>query len=96
MKVTLRISHNALDDEITDLIEEARHDLMLSGISSVLAEKEGTETDPIDPLIKRAIKTYVKANFVSDSKEAERFQTAYNLLKNHLTLAGDYTVGDTV
>lgn len=46
--------------------------------------------DDTDPLIKRAIITYVKANFISDAKEAERFLASYNMLKNHLTLAGDY------
>lgn len=30
VKKTLRISHDALDDEINDSIEAARHDLMLS------------------------------------------------------------------
>ncbi|MGZ9782468.1 head-tail connector protein [Bacillus pseudomycoides] len=84
VKKSLRISHSALDDEISDLIEAARHDLMLSGVSS---EKANVDTDP---LIKRAIITYVKGNFIPDAKEAERFQLSYNMLRNHLTLAGDY------
>ncbi|MFJ8268528.1 head-tail connector protein [Peribacillus asahii] len=86
IKLSLRVSHNALDDELLDLIEAAQHDLILSGVSS---EKAEAETD-VDPLIKRAITIYVKANFVSDSKDAERFQCSYDMLKNHLTLAGDY------
>ncbi|PGN26273.1 head-tail connector protein [Bacillus thuringiensis] len=84
VKKALRISHNALDDEITDLIEAARHDLMLSGVSATKANVDA------DPLIKRAIITYTKANFIPDTKESERFQLSYNILKNHLTLAGDY------
>lgn len=84
VKKALRVSHDALDDEITDLIEAARHDLMLSGVSSTKAN------DDADPLIKRSIKTYCKAEFISEAKEAERFQESYNMLKNHLTLAGDY------
>ncbi|PRT29447.1 head-tail connector protein [Bacillus thuringiensis] len=84
VKKALRISHNALDDEITDLIEAARHDLMLSGVSSTKANADD------DPLIKRAIITYTKANFIPDVKESEKFQLSYNMLKNHLTLAGDY------
>ena len=56
IKTTLRVSHNALDNDISDLIEEARHDLMLSGVSSKKAN------DDIDPLIKRAIKHIVKQN----------------------------------
>ncbi|MCC2429872.1 head-tail connector protein [Bacillus paranthracis] len=84
IKIALRVSHNALDSDISDLIEEARHDLMLSGVSSKKAN------DDTDPLIKRAIKTYCKAEFTSDARESERFKTSYNMLKNHLTLAGDY------
>ncbi len=84
VKKAVRISHNALDDELKDLIEASRYDLNLSGVSHLKAN------DDTDPLIKRAIITYVKANFISDAKEAERFLASYNMLKNHLTLAGDY------
>lgn len=84
VKKAVRISHNALDDELEDLIEASRYDLNLSGVSHLKAN------DDTDPLIKRAIITYVKANFISDTKEAERFLVSYNMLKNHLTLAGDY------
>ncbi|WP_342541043.1 head-tail connector protein [Heyndrickxia sp. FSL K6-6286] len=84
VKTALRISHDSLDDEILDLIEEARHDLMLSGVSSEKAKNDE------DSLIKRAIKTYCKAEFSSDIKDAERFHLSYKLLKIHLALAGDY------
>lgn len=84
VKLALRITHNALDAEILDLIEAGRHDLMLSGVSGFKSN------DDTDPLIKRAIITYTKANFIPDVKEAVRFQSSYDMLKNHLTLAGDY------
>ncbi|MGX5569495.1 head-tail connector protein [Bacillus toyonensis] len=84
VKKALRVSHNALDDEIDDLIEAARTDLKLSGVSGFKSN------DDTDPLIKRSIIMYTKANFIADVKEAERFQLSYNMLKNHLTLAGDY------
>lgn len=84
VKKALRVSHNALDDEIDDLIEAARTDLKLSGVSGFKSH------DDTDPLIKRAIIMYAKANFIADAKEAERFHLSYNMLKNHLTLAGDY------
>lgn len=90
IKTALRTSHTALDSEISDLIEAARHDLMLSGVSSVKVN------DDMDPLIKRAITVYVKANFKTDNHEAERFQRSYDMLKTHLSLAGDYTEGDAV
>ena len=84
VKKALRVSHNVLDDEIDDLIEAARTDLKLSGVSGFKSN------DDTDPLIKRAIIMYTKANFIPDAKEAERFQLSYGMLKNHLTLAGDY------
>lgn len=85
VKLALRISHNALDTDITDVIEEARQDLALAGISVLKT------LDDTDPLIKRAIKTYAKAQLTADNVTAERFQKSYDLLKNHLSLAGDYT-----
>lgn len=86
IKLSLRISHNALDAEILDTIEAARQDLILSGISKAKAEDEG------DALIKRAIKTYCKAEYATEDRESGRYSQSYNLLKNHLSMAGDYTV----
>ncbi|TCJ01580.1 head-tail connector protein [Cytobacillus praedii] len=86
VKQALRIKHNALDGEIEDLIETARQDLKLSGISSVKADA----IEDVDPLIKRAIIIYCKSQFNPDNVTAERFQNSYDLLKNHLSLAGDY------
>jgi uncharacterized phage protein (predicted DNA packaging) len=85
VKTALRISHNALDSEIEDLIEEARQDLILAGVSSSKA------VDDNDHLIRRAIKIYAKAQSAADAESAERFQKSFDMLKNHLTLAGDYT-----
>ncbi|MCM3600634.1 DNA-packaging protein [Robertmurraya korlensis] len=84
IKIALRINHTALDSEVLDLIEEARHDLMLSGISSIKAN------DDSDPLIKRAIKTYAKANFGWDNPDSEKLKISYESLKNHLASSGDY------
>lgn len=90
IKTALRISINntAFDSEITDLIAAARGDLMLAGILPAKAN------DDTDPLIKRAIVVYCKANFGYDNPEAERFQQSYNMLKAHLTLSQEYMVGD--
>jgi uncharacterized phage protein (predicted DNA packaging) len=84
VKMTLRISHSALDEEINDLIEAARLDLNLSGVSSLKVN------DDADPLIIRAIITYVKANFGFDNPDSEKLNQAYTSLKIHLSLAGDY------
>lgn len=88
IKVLLRISqaNTAYDSEINSLIDAARQDLMLSGVSDAKAN------DDTDPLIKRAISCYVKANFGWDNPDADRLQKSYGMLKQHLTLAGDYNV----
>jgi uncharacterized phage protein (predicted DNA packaging) len=84
VKTALRISHSQLDGEINDLIEAARFDLNLSGVSPLKVN------DDTDPLIRRAIIVYAKANNEPDVVRAEKYQQSYDMLKNHLTLAGDY------
>jgi len=85
VKTYLRIStaNTAYNTEITDLIAAAIADLKLSGVT---AEK-AVDTDT---LIKRAIVTYVKANFGWNNPDAEKLQNSYEMLKNHLTLSADY------
>lgn len=81
VKNSLRVSGNAFDIEIADLIEAAKLDLEISGVVKV---------NDTDALIQRAIIVYCKANFGYDNAEAERFQNSYDMLKQHLSLAGDY------
>lgn len=85
VKDALRVSGTDLDVEITDLIDAAKADLQLSGVHSI-------KIDDADPLIKRAITAYCKANFgYEDTALAERFQKSYDSLKAHLTLSAEYT-----
>lgn len=84
-KIALRINSVAFDSEINDLIAAARQDLMLSGVTATKA------ADDMDPLIKRAVTVYVKANFGWDNPDAERLQQSYNMLKMHMTLSAEYT-----
>lgn len=83
VKKALRVSNSAFDDEIQDLIDEARADLIQAGLSPDIVNTD-------DPLIKRAIKTYCKAEFGIDNPQADRFRDAYVMIKQHLSLAGDY------
>lgn len=85
VKIALRVSNSALDSEINDLIAAARQDLLLAG---VLSAKANSNTDA---LIKRCITTYAKAHFGFDNPDHERLVVAYDRLKMHLTLSGDYT-----
>lgn len=84
VKTALRKSGIDLDGEISDLISAARSDLILAGVT---ADKANSDSDP---LIKRALVVYCKANFGWDNPEAERFQKSYDLLKTHLSMSVDY------
>lgn len=87
IKIALRIGAalGAFDTELLNLILAARRDLALSGVAPVMANSD------TDPLIRRAIIIYCKANFGSDP-DADRYQRSYDALKTSLTLAGDYNV----
>lgn len=81
VKLALRIASNAYDTEITDLIAAAKLDLAGAGVVNV---------DEADPLIKRAIVIYAKANFGLANPDAEQYQRSYDRLKTHLALSADY------
>ena len=81
---SLRISHKKFDGEITDLIAAARADLQLGGVSSSKTMNEN------DALIKRAIVSYVKAEFGLDNPDGIKYRESYDLLKRHLLLSDEY------
>ena len=81
VKQVLRVSTTAMDTEITDLIEACKLDLGISGLDTI---------QDTDPLIKRAIMTYCKANFGYDNPDAERLNESYVMLKKHLAISSDY------
>ncbi|WP_027410365.1 head-tail connector protein [Anoxybacteroides tepidamans] len=85
VKLALRVTISDFDEEIQDLINAAKRDLGVAGVDVI---------DETDPLIRRAIITYCKANFGYDNPEAERFQQSYDMLKQHLSLSYDYRVVD--
>lgn len=86
VKGALRVTSNdpSIVLEIQDLIDGAKMDLIQSGISKTVAEKED------DPLIKRAVVLYAKSQYGIDNPQAERFWESYESLKKHLSFAGDY------
>ena len=89
VKDILRVSGSDLDTEITDLIDAAKADLILSGIASTKVNEE------TDPLIKRAVILYCKCNFGWDNPEAERLQKSYDSLKTHLSMSAEYNTIST-
>jgi uncharacterized phage protein (predicted DNA packaging) len=88
IKEVLRISaeNEVFDNEISDLLAAAEADLILSGILDTKAE------DDTDPLIRRALSTYVKAHFGWNNPDADRLARAYDSIKSHLALSQEYTV----
>lgn len=88
VKNSLRISGTELDLEVVDLIESAKADLILSGVSE-------SKVEDTDPLIKRAVILYCKVNFgYEEPKVAERFLASYISLKNHLCISVEYSRGE--
>lgn len=87
VKAALRVTTDdpGIIGEIEELIESAKIDLIQSGV-----KKELVNADEPDAIIRRAIKTYAKANFGYDNPEADRFDRAYVMLKQHLSLYGDF------
>lgn len=84
VRLSVRNTSTAFDSEITDLINAARADLVLGG---VLEDKANDESDP---LILRAVQTYVKAEFGLDNPDADKYRAAYKELRNGLTLSDSY------
>jgi len=82
VKVRLRIKSAAFDiAEITPIIDACKIDLKLAGVNLIVED---------DALIVQAVVLYAKANF-GYSDDSEKYQKAYNALKDALALSGDYT-----
>lgn len=82
VKLALRITTNAFDDELTDLIGAAQLDL---GIAGVVIPAE------IDSIVTRAIITYCKLHF-GEPSEYDRLKASYDEQKAQLSMASGYTV----
>lgn len=84
----MRITTKAHDPEIKDLIKAARADLVLGGVI------EAKANDEKDPLILRAVATYVKAEFGLDNEDSEKYRASYKEQRNGLTLSDEYLKGE--
>lgn len=81
VKMALRISTDAFDDELNDLIEAAKLDLGVAGV--VLPAT-------IDALVTRAVITYCKVHF-GLPEDADRLKLSYDEQKAQLVTATGYT-----
>lgn len=87
LKVTLRVSHDALDQEIMDSAAACVFDMANKGVSTTWLGTDpfvdGFSFDDIDEdalpkMAKRAIATWVKFDVLMDNDEAERFIKSYD------------------
>ena len=93
VKMAKRISTTVFDPELLDLIAAAIADLKLIGIEFDVTEvkKQGVVTDYTitDPLISRAITTYVVMNFGSPD-DYDRLKESYDEQKGQLRETSGY------
>ena len=83
-KLTLRITTDVFDAEISDIIEAGYYDLITRGV--IIEETEGT----ISPLILRAIMTYVRLHF-GDPENPERLRESYAEQRGQLMTTTGFT-----
>ena len=82
IKNSLRIKHNAIDEDIKEQIEACKLDLNRVGIKKINED---------DALIIQVVKLYVKWHLNYEG-EADRYMKAYELMRNGMSLDGDYNV----
>ena len=82
VKMALRVTTTAYDDELNGLIESAKLDLKIAGV----------ETNSLDDVIKTAIKTYCKLNFgTPNSATYDYLKKSYDEQKAQMSNATGYT-----
>ena len=84
IKLRLRITTDAFDTEITDLINSALADLGIAGV-------DGENAVIGNALVLNAVSTYVKMMF-GEPDEYDRLKKSYDEQKAQLSMATGYTV----
>lgn len=85
-KLVLRLHTDKFDPEVSDLIEACVADLLHR---NAIQESQLTSV-PVDPLIKRAIMTYVRAYF-GTPEDPERLKADYDEQKATLMMTSGFT-----
>lgn len=84
LKMALRISTNAFDAELVQLAQAAIVDLYIAGV-------RGSGVVLTDPLVLRAVTTYVKMNF-GLPEDYDKLKVSYDEQKAQLGMATGYTI----
>lgn len=85
VKLALRITTTAFDDELNDLIEAAKIDLGIAGVDVPV-----TTDQAADVIVNKAIITYCKLNF-GEPDQYDRLKASYDEQKAQLSMATGYT-----
>jgi hypothetical protein len=80
IKFSVRITNSVFDDEVQEFIDACLKDMENIGIDV---------SDEEDALIIQACKTYARWQYDFRGK-GEQYKEAYFMLKNHLSMCGDY------
>lgn len=81
IKTDLRISHTALDADLSDTIDACLEDLVICGIH---------DPDETDKTILAAVKLYCRAYYTDDTDKATAYLERYNAVKACLMMAAGY------
>ena len=81
VKLALRITTDAYDSELNDLIDAAQLDMGIAGV---------VIPDEFDALVSRAIVTYCKLHF-GEPDDYDRLKASYDEQKAQLSMATGYT-----
>lgn len=81
VKMALRVSTDAFDSEISNLIDAALLDLGVAGV---------TNDDATDALVLMAVKTYCRLHF-GQPEDFDRLKAAYDEQKGQMSTATGYT-----
>lgn len=88
VKTALRVTTNAYDSELNDLIESAKLDLQIAGVLSSVT----VSTESMDKAVATAIKTYCKLNFgTPNPSNYDYLKKSYDEQKAQLSNASGYT-----
>lgn len=82
IKHSLRIGNDSINSDIQEHIDACKLDLKRVGVKKI---------EDTDALIIQAMKLYVKWH-LNFEDEADRYQNAYEMLRNSLAMCGDYNV----
>ena len=90
IKTNLRISHNQLDEDLSDTIAACLQDLKVCGVQVPVPD----DSQKTDTLILNAIKLYCRAEYTDDTAKAAAYMERYNSMKSCLMMASGYREED--